>query len=95
MIVAWEKGLFWLWLAGTVGWVLAITAYVYDNTNGFAQHPSSDEVLSYLMLWLIPPVLTFGAYLLVLWVGRRLTRQDDLRWERDANRADRRFRRRG
>ena len=95
MIVAWEKGLFWLWLAGTVGWVLAITAYVFDETNGFTQHPSSNEMLAYFMLWSIPPVLTFAVYLLVLWVGRRITEPSDVRWERDSEHADRHFRRRG
>jgi hypothetical protein len=95
MTVGWEKGLFWLWLAGAVGWVLAITTYVFDETNGFTQHPSTDEVQAFIVLWTVPPVLTFAVYLLVLWVGRRLASHYDVRWERESEHADRQFRRRG
>ena len=95
MAGSWEKGLFWLWLAGTIGWVLAIAVYVFDETNGFSRHPTADEMMAFLLLWSIPPVITFAAYVLVLWIGRRIASHYDLRWERDANHADRQFRRRG
>ena len=73
MIVAWEKGLFWLWLAGAVGWIIAITIYVYDETKAFSLSPSPEEWLAFLLLWALPPIITFGVYLLVLWIGRRIS----------------------
>jgi len=71
--VAWEKGLFWLWLAGAVGWVLAITIYIYDETKSFTLSPSPQEWLAFLLLWVLPPMITFIVYLLVLWIGRRIS----------------------
>ncbi|MDP6707551.1 MAG: hypothetical protein QF893_14495 [Alphaproteobacteria bacterium] len=96
MIVEWEKGLFWLWLAGAIGWIIAITYFLYGETNAFSLHLGHDELAAYILLYAIPPVLTFIVYLFVLWIGRRITAKDDQRWDRQASReADRRFRRRG
>ncbi len=96
MIVEWERGLFWLWLAGAVGWIIAITYFVYGETKAFSLHLNAEEMIAYILLYAIPPILTFGVYIIVLWVGRRLTAKDDQRWDREASRdAGKRFRRRG
>lgn len=73
MIVAWERGLFWLWLAGAIGWVVAITIYIYDETKSFTLSPTPQEWLAFLLLWSLPPIITFVVYLVVLWIGRRIS----------------------
>ncbi len=96
MIVDWEKGLFWLWLAGAVGWISAVTYIVYEETKAFSLHLSGNEWISFILLWTLPPILTFGVYLIVLWLGRRISAKDDVRWDREANRRpENRFQRRG
>ncbi len=96
MIVDWERGLFWLWLAGAVGWVIAITYYIYGETKAFSLHMSMNEWTSFILLWSLPPIMTFGVYIFVLWFGRRMSSKDDKRWDRqDSQGAEKRFRRRG
>ncbi len=92
MIVDWEKGLFWLWLAGAVGWLSAVTYIVYEETKAFSLHLSGNEWISFILLWTLPPMLTFGVYMVVLWVGRRMTAKDHERWDReDSRRSENRF----
>ena len=73
MSVEWAKGLFWLWFAGAVGWAIAVTYFVYEETKAFSLHLGSNEWTSFILLWTLPPMLTFGVYMVVLWVGRRMT----------------------
>ncbi len=96
MIVEWAKGLFWLWFAGTVGWIIAVSYIVYEDTKAFSLHLSSNEWTAFILLWSLPPLLTFGVYLVVLWFGERLIAKDDLRWDREGSRRpENRFQRRG
>ena len=72
MMISWERGLFWLWLAGAIGWIIPITYYIYAGTKGFTLHPHPDEWIAYFLLWTLPPLFTFAVYLIVAWFGRRI-----------------------
>lgn len=77
MSIDWERGLFWLWLAGAVAWISPITFFVYEETRGFSLVSNADEWMSYIALWTIPPIFTFGIYLVVSSVGRRIAPEEE------------------
>lgn len=67
-----RRGLFWIWLAGAAGWLVAVTVYVYDQTGAFSLHVGTNEWKAYLLLWSLPPLSTLAVCVAMLWVGRKV-----------------------
>ncbi len=78
MEIDWERGLFGLWLAGTIAWISPITLFVYDETRGFSLPVGANEWFSYSLLWAIPPILTFAVYIAITSLDRRLGRRGEV-----------------
>ena len=96
MDTSWERGLFWFWLFGAVAWLGGIGFYIYLETVGFSLHLTGKEWVPYLLVWFLPPILTFGVFIFVRSVGRKLLDDGVKEWERDDyENPGSRFRRRG
>ena len=95
MIDNWAKGLFWLWVVGATAWLIAVTFVVYQETTAFSLHLSDNEWASFILLWTLPPMLTFGVYLVLLWLGQHMTTKDAGRWDRKGPASARRLSPRG
>ena len=72
MSADWKRRAIWFWLAGAVGWLVAVTIYVYDQTNGFSLHLGWNEWKVHLLLWSLPPLSTFLILVLMPWVGHKI-----------------------
>ncbi len=96
MDTGWERGLFWFWLTGTIAWLGGIGLYIYLETVGFSLHLTGKEWVPYLLVWYLPPIITFGVFIFVRSIGRKLLDDGVKEWERDDyENPGSRFRRRG
>ncbi len=96
MNTGWERALFWFWFLGAIAWLGGVGAYIYYDTSGFQLHLTPNEWTPYVLVWSLPPIMTFGVFLLVRSVGRKLLDDDVKEWEREEyDDPATRFRRRG
>ncbi len=96
MDTGWERGLFWFWFASAMAWIGGIGFYIYLETVGFSVGMTTNDWRPYILVWFLPPIITFGVFIFVRSVGRKLLDDGVKEWERDdyQNPASR-FRRRG
>jgi len=71
MSVDWKRDAIWIWIAGSAGWLMAGTIYVYDQTDAFSLLVGGNEWKSYFRLWLLPPLSALPVLALMLWVESR------------------------
>ena len=83
MNTGWVSGLFWFWLFGVISWIGGLGFYIYLDTHGFSLHLTTNDWIPYILVWFLPPILTFGVFLFVRAVGRKLLEDDARAWEPD------------